>query len=246
MKMKFLATRPNLVDLRPNSPTRQWMDDTHESFAYRCLPLNVANAHGWSFHLKNDFVVHWNGENTMEAITIKSEEDVSRTVQSIFGHGILTFHTHGVFQTEEGWSMMASGPANTPRDAIYPLTGVIETDWSPYSFTMNWKITRPGVWIPFKKGDVYCSVFPVKRGVLESIEPELLPIESDPELKEEHELWGASRKKFNEDLKRQGSYAQEEKWQKSYYVGKRPDGSDGAKDHVIKLRLKEFKKKFIS
>ncbi len=30
--------------IRPASPKRDWMDATPESFAYRCLPLNIANA----------------------------------------------------------------------------------------------------------------------------------------------------------------------------------------------------------
>jgi hypothetical protein len=33
---------------------------------------------------------------------------------------------------------------NSPKDGIAPLTGVIETDWLPYPFTMNWQMTRPG------------------------------------------------------------------------------------------------------
>jgi hypothetical protein len=33
--------------IRPASATRDWMDRTQSSFAYRCLPLNVANSHGW-------------------------------------------------------------------------------------------------------------------------------------------------------------------------------------------------------
>jgi hypothetical protein len=244
MKLKFLATDPNFVDLRPASASREWMDNTSESYAYRCLPLNIANAHGWAFHLKSDFVVHWNGGNAIEDITIKSDDkNISRTVQSIFGHGIITFHTHGLFQTEKGWNLMAGGPINNPKDGIAPLTGIIETDWSPFSFTMNWKFTRAGQWISFKKEDVFCQITPVQRGILEKFEPEFLPIESNPTLKEEHDLWGRARQKFNDDLKIEGSYAQGEKWQKSYYRGQRPDGSAGAKDHIIKLRLKEFVKK---
>lgn len=243
MKLKFLSIRPDLVDLRANSSTRDWMDKTGESFAYRCLPLNIANAYGWSFHVLHDFTVHWDGGSTIESIKIKSEEDVSAEVQSVFGHGIITFHTHGLFQTEAGWSLMASGPANDPKDGISPLSGIIETDWSPFSFTMNWQMTRPGQWVRFRKGDVFCTIFPVQRGVLEEIEPEMISIESEPTLKEEHDLWGKARKKFNEDLKKPGSYAQQEKWQKSYYRGQRPDGSPGAEDHIIKLRLNEFKKK---
>ena len=26
---------------------RGWMDRSVQGFAYRCLPLNIANAHGW-------------------------------------------------------------------------------------------------------------------------------------------------------------------------------------------------------
>ena len=33
--------------IRPAPARRDWMDATPESFAYRCLPLDIANAHGW-------------------------------------------------------------------------------------------------------------------------------------------------------------------------------------------------------
>ena len=243
MKFNFLSIHPDLVDLRVNSASREWMDNTGESFAYRCLPLNIANSYGWSFHNMHDFVVHWDGTNLPEGLTIKSDDKaINRSVASIFGHGILTFHTHGLFQTEPGWSLMASGPPNVPKDGIAPLSGIIETDWSPYSFTMNWQITRPNHWVSFKKEEIFCSVYPVQRGFLESIQPEMWPIDSQPELKEEHELWGKARAKFNKDLKEPDSDAAQEKWQKAYYRGKRWDGSDGPDDHAIKLRLKEFKK----
>lgn len=243
MKLNFLTSSPHLIDLRPNKPTRQWMDNTPESFAYRCLPLNIANAYGWSFHLTQDVLVHWDGRREQDGLTIKSDGDLTHVAASIFGNGVLTFHTHGIFQTDEGWSLMAGGPANEPKDGIQALSGIIETDWSPYSFTMNWKVTRINHWISFKKGDVFCSVFPVQRGVLESIEPELRAFATEPELKEEYELWGKSRAKFNADLEKRETYAVEKKWQKSYYRGQRPDGSPGAEDHIIKLRLNEFKKK---
>lgn len=241
MKFNFLSIAPQFVDLRPNLPTRDWMDQTNEKFAYRCLPLNVANAHGWSFHVLQDFVVHWSGVDATEAITFKSSENIDYTVQSIFGNGIITFHTHGIFQTEPGWNLMASGAPNSFKDGIAPLTGVIETDWSPYSFTMNWKITRPNHWISFKKGDVFCSVFPVQRNILQDVQPEMFHISNDPELKEEHDKWSEARSRFNADLKIPGSDAEKEKWQKSYYRGQRPDGTKSIDDHIIKLRLNEFK-----
>ena len=242
MKLRFLSQSPELIDLRPNSPTREWMDKTGDSFAYRCLPLNVANAHGWSFHLPFGFSVHWNGSNMPDGLTIRSQDPVRRLVSSTFGYGIVTFDMHGIFQTEPGWSLLATGPLNHPKSGISALAGVIETDWSPYSFTMNWKLTKPGEWVRFQKGEPFCSVFPVQRGFLESIEPEIVPFESEPELKAEHDRWARSRRQFNEDLQIRGSKAREEqKWQKDYYRGFRPDGTPGPEDHTIKLRLNKFK-----
>lgn len=31
----------------PAPTQRTWMDATDDRFAYRCLPLNIANQHGW-------------------------------------------------------------------------------------------------------------------------------------------------------------------------------------------------------
>ena len=36
--------------------------------------------------------------------------------------------------------------------------GFVETDWSPYPFTMNWKITRPKVDVPFRSRSPSVSV----------------------------------------------------------------------------------------
>ena len=33
--------------IRAAPSKREWMDKTPDSFAYRCLPLSIANAHGW-------------------------------------------------------------------------------------------------------------------------------------------------------------------------------------------------------
>ncbi len=33
--------------IRPAESKRQWMDDSPQSYAYRCLPLTIANTHGW-------------------------------------------------------------------------------------------------------------------------------------------------------------------------------------------------------
>lgn len=247
MKLTFYQIDGHEVDLRPNDPTRPWMDETFDSYAYRCLPLNIANAHGWSLHLTESFSVKWDGGAGLDALTFKSETDpdtiqnaIDNVCMSGFGHGIITFYVHGIFRTEPNWNLYISGPTNTPKDGVYPLHGITETDWSPYSFTMNWMVTRPNTWIKFKKGEVFCSVFPVERNGLTQFTPVIAPLSSNPELNETHINWSNARNKFNEDLKQQGSEAVKQKWQKDYFKGQMPDGTKGVEDHQSKLRLKLF------
>ncbi|MEM9468630.1 MAG: DUF6065 family protein [Pseudomonadota bacterium] len=242
MKLEFYSFGNREFDLRPNSPTRTWMDNTDQKYAYRCLPLNIANAHGWSFHLTRDISVLWNGTNGLDGILIDDGRAVSHICSSAFGHGILTFFVPGIFRTEEGWNIMASGAPNTPFDGAYALSGVIETDWSPYSFTMNWQITRKNHWITFKKGMPFCSVFPVQREYLQEINPVLKVIDDDQQLKDDHALWSDKREQFIKDLSVPESTAAKQRWQKDYFRGKNVQQEQGTDTHLTKLRLKEFKK----
>ncbi len=241
MKLNFYTDNLKQVDIRANSPTREWMDESPGKFAYRCLPLNIANSHGWSIHCTETFSVKWNGEDGLEAITFRATKFLKHVCTSVFGNGILTFVIHGLFQTEPGWNMYVSGPPNSPKDGISPLQGIIETDWAPYSFTMNWQITRKNEWITFEEGEPFCSFFPIKRNELKEFKPEMHPFDANPELKKEHDIWSKRRNKFVKDLRDPESEAVAQKWQKDYFKGLRPDGSVGAEDHQSKLRLKEFK-----
>jgi hypothetical protein len=102
---------------------------------------------------------------------------------SHFGSGIVTLHTGYLFETEPGFNMLVSGPPNHRKHGIVPLTGIIETDWSPYTFTMNWAFTDPGVTVRFEAGAPFCTFYPVERGSLEKFEPEIRPLEAAPENK---------------------------------------------------------------
>ena len=69
-----------------------------------------------------------------------------------FGHGVLTWHLNYLFRTSPGYNLYARGPANWPKDGIVPLEGIIETDWSVATFTMNWKVTVKNQPIDFEPG----------------------------------------------------------------------------------------------
>lgn len=226
--------------LRPAPATRAWMDATPDAYAYRCLPLNIANAHGWEILCPVGFTASWNGGRGNDAITISLDEGERAPAISHFGSGILTFHVEAVFRTEPGWSLMAQGPINMPKDGIYPLTGVVETDWAPYSFTMNWKFTAPGRTVRFEKGEPFCAFFPVQRGLVTDVEPEIRWLGGEPALLADYQAWSAGRSQFNAELAVPGSQARADKWQKTYYLGNKPDGSSTEADHVIKLRPAPF------
>lgn len=228
--------------LQPASSTREWMDNTQEKFAYRCLPLAIANAHGWEILSPCKFQVVWNGNINIEAINFNiAKEDMYHTGGpcSIFGHGILTFHIAGIFRTSPGWNLFISGSPNFPKDSVYPLTSVVETDWSVFTFTMNHKIMRSNTIITYEKDEPICFIFPVPRGNLSKVEPKIKLMSEDPYLEEQFSKWQSSRDKFHADVKVNPKFGRES-WQKHYFQGHNMDGKEPITDHETKLRLKSF------
>lgn len=227
--------------LRPSPHKRDWMDATPDKYVYRCLPLAIANAHGWDILATQTFQTKWLGGEGVNDIKFATQDGTPpKDATSHFGSGVLTFHVHALIQTPPGYDLWVCGPANQMKPYIQALNAVVETDWSPYTFTMNWKFTVPNKVVTFKENEPIATIFPIKRGEIETFEPLLTQPEADPELWKEFTEWRLSRNDFNKDLKKDGSEAQTQKWQKAYFVG--PEEKI-APPHRTKLRLPEIKKK---
>ena len=228
--------------IRPAEATRPWMDATPESFAYRCLPLNIANAHGWEILSPCDAEACWTGRPEVKDVKVQLPPGTSSPSApvSLFGQGVLTFHIQGLFRTPPGWDLWVGGSPNRPKEGISPLSGVIETDWSPYTFTMNWRFTRRNHWVRFTAGEPICFIFPVQRGVLEQFTPSIKPLSSNPELEQEFAAWSRSRNEFHAQQATAPSPVPADKWQKRYYRGMDMKDRAGASDHRTRLRLKPF------
>jgi hypothetical protein len=156
---------------------------------------------------------------------------------SLFAHGIVTFYLSYLFRTEPGWSLLATGPFNRPKDGIAPLTGIIETDWLPYPFTMNWQMTRPGK-VRFDKDEPFCFVFPVQVRAAVETQPEIRNLADDPALEAQANAWQQHRDEFL--ARARDPAALKQAWQLFYFRGKLPDGTAGGADaHMSKLRLAE-------
>ncbi len=228
--------------IRPAPATRAWMDATPESFAYRCLPLNIANAHGWEVLAPFGFEAVWNGAAGTDAITITPDAgaDPARIAVSLFGQGVLTFHIEAIIRTPPGWDLWVGGSPNRHKDAIAPLTGVVETDWSPFTFTMNWRFTRPGQAVRFEAMEPFCFLFPVQRGAVEAFEPSFAPLGADPDTEKRFRAWSEARDAFHAKMQREPPKAPADRWQKHYYRGVDVTGEVLAPDHRAKLRAKPF------
>lgn len=226
--------------IRPAPLERDWMDAAPGRFPYRCLPLNIANAHGWEILVPAGFSAVWDGSDAPDGVIVTGHGDRQAPALGHFGSGILTFHVPCIFQTEPGVDLYVTGPINRPRDGIAPLTGIVETDWSPYTFTMNWQFTRPGTWVRFEEGEPFCHIFPVMRGALGGVAPRLARLSQAPGLEAEHRAWSASRLEFNAELADPESRARQDQWQKSYFRGVTPSGAPAPESHASRLRLRPF------
>ena len=66
MRLICYPTSGAAPKLAPAPVERDWMERTNAGFAYRCLPLNIANAHGWLILNAAPFVAEWDGGTRME------------------------------------------------------------------------------------------------------------------------------------------------------------------------------------
>lgn len=239
MKLLCYQAGAEPVAIRPAPASREWMDETPLRYAYRCLPLTIANAHGWEILNAADFTAVWNGGDGADAISMRITNPAEHMARSHFGSGILTFQIGAVFRTPPQVNLWVMGSPNRIKDAIQPLAGVVEADWGPYSFTMNWKFTRPNTPVTFAAGEPICFFFPIERHYPAQFEPEMLPLAADPELERSHIAWRKSRGEFLQQLRATagtGSAA----WQKDYMRGLTPEGEAGASDHLTKMALPPF------
>ena len=128
-----------------------------------------------------------------------------------------------MIETEPEWGILATGPFNDPKDGASPLTGVIESDWLPYPFTMNWQLTRPGI-VRFEEGEPFCFILPVPLRVLPETELQIHRLADDPQLEARHNQFREARNEFMARVRAGDQGAIKEAWQRHYFVGRHPDG----------------------
>lgn len=217
-------------------PTRVWMDATPRRFANRCLPLLIANQYGWLVLNPVRVTLRWDGTRDKAGLEVDSHEK-SSAVLSHFGQGIATWSVPYLFRTPPGWDLWVRGPSNCPKDGVYPLDAVVETDWSVATFTMNWQLTRPGLEVTFEAGEPYAMVLPQRRGDIERFRPVLRDLDHEGEGALAYAEWARGRVDFNSELASGCGDRSGPGWQRDYFQG-RLEGRRVA-GHRTWLRVRE-------
>ena len=207
---------------------RPWMDRSPSRYAYRCLPLLIANQNGWLICTPEDLTATWDGGDSTDSLQVECDGEVAL---SHFGLGILTWRIPYLFRTPPGFNLYVHGPPNYPKAGLSALEGVVETDWSVATFTFNWQLTDPGRQVEWVKGEPICMVTPMRRGEVETFRPVRKSIDDDKDLKAQYEAWQESRDRFLE--------TPPTTWQRDYMLGSAPGGAR-AMEHQTKLAVKEF------
>jgi Family of unknown function (DUF6065) len=231
---------PTTFAIHPAPRRRAWMDGIGARFAYRCLPLVMANQAGWILTSGRTVIARWSGGRDPDDLTVQSPDGEDPPASSQFGHGILSWEIPFLFRTSPGYNLLVRGPANWWKDGAVALEGLVETDWAVATFTMNWKLTRPRLPVRFEPGDPVCMLVPQRREELESFQPRLGSLRSDSGLRRQFHAWEKSRDQAIAALEsptRPAGVPTE--WQLHYLRGTSPGGA-GAREHQTKLQLRGF------
>ena len=239
-------TRDNAPQISPAPISRTWMSEMSETRAgwpNRCLPMLIANQSGWEVRNPCAFTATWSGPGAgMDVIIAPDKRDTGQFLpQSHFGYGILTWHLPMLFRTPAGYNLLVRGPANYPKDAVYPLEGIVETDWASAGFSMSWKFTRKLMPVRFEVDEPICMIVPQRRAELEEFAPEIRRIESDEDLQRKHELFLRSRGAASQsEQAARVAAGQQPEWQADYTRGRHRDGEAGTQDHQTRRHLRSF------
>lgn len=200
MRVTLTRTHQNPPVIRQSRPRRDWMDDTYNKHAYKCLPLTTANVCGWEMQLQQDVVVQWDGGNSVPRVL--TGEHVIHTVDgqkytrpvvipSIIG--IISFATGWTVNTPPGYSTWISGSPNYFVDGAVPLTASLPTHWWPDEWNMNWKITKENTPVVFPKGMPFMFFQFYPDSLLPDVEFAVENYWDKPELMEKRKSYGDAK-----------------------------------------------------
>lgn len=230
--------------LEPASAKRDWMDATTGRFAYRCLPLVMANQAGWVIRIPHSFSATWGGKDELSSLSIdygKAPPSFHGHVRSHFGYGILTFVLPWIFRTPPGVGLLVRGPSNRWVCNAHALEGMVETDWLSSPFTMNWRLTARQKPVWFRAGDPICMLTPVRMDLLEELTPVKRDLAEEPALAQEIAAFNAKRAQTAQAMIEKCKHGERDaaSFELDYIRGQTANGTR-SEEHRTNLKLRPF------
>ena len=230
IKVYRLHDDRTIFKIVPLELKREWMSETRGKYAYRCLPLNIANQYGWAVLSPVDFSVSWYGGQHEANVDVFSNDPNFKDsiVLSHFGDGTFTIPLDFIIKTPENYSTYIRGIPNKLYTILKPLDAIVETDWLPFTFTYNFRFTDFGV-AEFKKGEPLFCFFPIERNSVENFALSELKLSDNPEMQIDYEKLFDIRN--NDAYKNPG----QKMLQRFYALMKTPEKTFNVKNHVKRL-----------
>jgi len=179
--------------IRTATPARAWMDAVLQKYVYRCIPLIAANTMGWELLNPVDATATWSGGPMNTDVRVQQGSPNKFGASSHFGAGVVTFYVPFLFRTSPDLGLIVTGPANHDSGTAVPLDAFVRTDWLPFPFTMNWRITRADTPCAFSAGDAIARVLPFPIALLEETTLEITDLRDDAGFLAEVEQFGRAR-----------------------------------------------------
>jgi hypothetical protein len=202
----------------------------------------MANQLGWTVLNPSAFAVVWDGGADVTSIRISGE---APHVTSHFGYGILTINPGFYLETSPEVDVLVKAVPNWPKDGIFPLEGLMETDWFEGSFTYNIRLTRPGLIVGWDTDEPLFQIVPYPRGWIERFQPSML---ADGPLHERFfevaDSWEQDRINIMRTLKADGH--PQAIYDQQYRRGTRHDGGVAPPTHQLRLPLRAFERRAAS
>lgn len=202
-KIKLIRTHQNSPLIQQGSLKRNWMDESYNKHAYRCLPVTMANVSGWEFILQEEVRVIWSGGNSVPRIVNGDESSnclsyKDRVIADCNKIGMIDFRLGWIFNTEPGYETWLSGPPNLFIDGAVPMNAVIPSYWWPDEVQFNWKITAIDEEVVFPKGMPF-AFFSVFKNELENFDIETEDMWTNHSLMQSRQAYNDAKMRKHKD-----------------------------------------------
>jgi hypothetical protein len=161
------------------SVKREWMDNTPEKHAYRCMPISLANTLGWGISFPVDISFIWDGidDSSDSHVKILKGEKYCTTQR---GNATISFNTYLTIQTDDEITTLITPVPNYFNKNAQCYTSLISTSFYKSMMPVAWKITEPNIEITIPAGMPVATLIPISLKGIEDIEMNILN-EAPPE-----------------------------------------------------------------